>query len=306
MISKFRILENNEIDKVKWDEVVSNSEFSNYSGLSYFLDAIYPNWKGVIYEDYQYVFPLTIGSKFNIDFLITPIFIPYVGVSSYKKDYSNIIPSLLEAINKQTKYIDLYIDPYTSRFLDGETNSIRKGQVLNLDKSHLEIQSDYSKNHKRNIKKGNNNKLNIKTSIDVKRFISLFKSNKGEQLKELKELNYFTLIQALEKSIENKTGFLLDCYDRNNLICSAFFIVFNNRVTYIKGFSSSEGRAKGAMHFLIDHVISIYSKSEIIFDFGGSNSLPVAQFNYGFGAKDIFYQNYKINNLPYLLKLFKP
>lgn len=305
MISKFRILDNNQIDKVKWDEVVNSSEFTNYASFSYFLDAIFPNWKAIIYGDYDYIFPLTKGSKFGVNYLITPIFIPYIGVSSKLNIYPEFILEFIEFLKKQAKYIDLYFDPYTSSLIDSFPNEIRKGQVLSLDKPYDQIKSRYSSNHKRSLSKANKFNLTLKNSSNVKLFVSLFKENKGHQLKELKDFNYSALTKALEKSIENGSGFLLDCYQNENHISSAFFMVVKNRITYIKGFSSKEGRDKGAMHFILDFVISDYSLSGKTFDFGGSNSPQVAKFNTGFGAHDIYYQNYKKNSLPFILKMFK-
>lgn len=306
MISKFKILESNQIDKVKWDEVINCSEFPNYASLSYFLDAIFPKWKAIVYGDYEYVFPLTKGSKFGVDYLITPIFIPYIGISSKLNIYPEFIFEFIEFLKKQAKYIDLYFDPFTSTYIDSSKNETRIGQVLTLDKPYSQIRSFYSSNHKRSLSKAKKFNLTLKYSSNVKLFIHLFKENKGKQLKELKNVNYIALEKAIEKSIENKKGFLLNCYHNEHHISSAFFMVVKNRITYIKGFSNKEGRDKGAMHFILDYVISDYSLSDKIFDFGGSNSPQVAKFNKGFGANDIYYQNYKKNTLPFLLKMFKP
>lgn len=305
MSSQIRILENSQIDKLKWDKVVYRSTFANYSLKSYFLDAIFPKWKALVYGDYEYIFPLTSDAKFRVKYFITPIFVPYIGICSRNQDYTEIISDFIKVIKKQSRYVDIYLDPHTSRFLKGFSFNKRKCQVLNLDAPYFEIKSNYSSNLKRNLMKAKKNQLSTIESKDVDVFIDLFKSNKGAQLKELKDTNFLALSKALNKTIENKDGFLLNCYYEKELISSAFFVIFRNRITYLKGFSNIEGRKKGAMHYILDQLISKYSHQDFIFDFGGSNTDQVARFNYSFGAKDIFYVNYKENRLPFLLKLFK-
>ena len=305
MISDIVLLENKKIDKVKWDRIINESHFSNYALKSYFLDAIFPNWSAIVYKDYEVVFPLTVKSKFGIKYFITPIFIPFLGFSSSIKSISDVTDNILFELNKQAKYLNLFLDPFSSSFIKGNESYQRKCQVLDLNDNYEILYKSYSVNHKRNIAKAKKNRLEVKSSKDVKTLIQLFKDSKGKDLKELKKSNFEALTIALQETLIHNDGVLLECYNEKELICSAFFAVCGNRITYVKGFSDVNGRKLGAMHFIIDYVIKKNSDSNFIFDFGGSNNAQVAKFNYGFGSNDLFYKQIKQNSLPKIIKLLK-
>jgi len=306
MISNLVFLKNNEIDKVKWDSVLSKAQFSNYALKSYFLDAISPDWSALVYKDYEVVFPLTVRSKFGIKYLITPIFIPFLGFLSVDKNIQEaVVDHFFFEIYKQVKYLNLFLDPFTSSVVKKSEYAQRKCQVLKLDNAYELICKNYSVNHKRSIVKAKKSELVTNTSNDVNTLIQLFRDSKGGSLKELKASNFESLTFALQETLKNNDGFIVECKNEKELISSAFFAVCGSRITYVKGFSNEVGRKLGAMHFIIDQVVKQYSEADFVFDFGGSNNEQVAKFNYGFGAKDVFYCHLKQNYLPKLLKLFK-
>ena len=79
----------------------------------------------------------------------------------------------------------------------------------------------------------------------------------------------------------------------------------NDRIVYLKGFTSSEGKKCGAMHFLFDFLIHELSNKRKVLDFGGSNVESVARFYKGFGAKDCLYLHLQLNRLPSIIKWLK-
>jgi hypothetical protein len=301
MISDSIVLENYQIDRKRWDEVVSNSKFPNYSLKSYFLDAIHPEWKALVYRDYEMIFPLMIKVKYGIKYFKTPIFIPYLGISFSGSVNDKIINSFFDTVLEQSSHNDLYLDPLMTRFLKTIRCNPRNNQVLNLSCDYKDISEKYSENHKRSIKKAKKNQLRLVESNNVVHLIRSFKINKGDELKELENNHYKSLTQALESTLIHQDGCLIECYSGEIIVCSAFFAFCGNRITYVKGFADSEGRKLGAMHLVIDYLIERYSSTDYIFDFGGSNNLNVAKFNYGFGAENIQYEHVKYNKLKHYI-----
>lgn len=304
MTSDFILLKNDQIDKERWDNIISISPFPNYSLKSYFLDAIHPGWKALIYKDYELIFPIMIKSKIGIKYFMTPIFIPFIGISSINKVVQQKVDMFFEVIKAQSKYLDIYLDPYISTLIKDKSTTNRNCQVLDLKKSYKEISNVYSTNHKRSILKANKSELKLIESQNVNSLVELFKLNKGSQLKEIKDIHLKSLTNALKATLKNKDGLLIESHCNEKLICSAFFSICGNRITYVKGFSNNEGRKIGAMHFIINYIIEKYSSSDFVFDFGGSNDGKVAKFNYGFGAENINYVRFKQNKLPKISNYF--
>ena len=93
--------------------------------------------------------------------------------------------------------------------------------------------------------------------------------------------------------------------ENNEHLAGAFFMEINNRIIYLKGFSSEEGKKNGAMHFLFDAFIKSQSNQNKVFDFGGSSVVSVARFYKNFGAADCLYLHVHSNRLPRFIKWIK-
>ena len=84
----------------------------------------------------------------------------------------------------------------------------------------------------------------------------------------------------------------------------AHFISNGKHVVYLKG--TNFDRNSGSMHFLMDRAIQFFKAENLkMFDFGGGESDSMAQFYLGFGAKELIYKTYKVNNLPKVIKWLK-
>ena len=71
---KIKHLKYYEIDKSKWDNIVSCSDFSLPYFFSWYLDVVSPGWEALIAEDYSYIMPLTVKIKCGIKYVIQPPF----------------------------------------------------------------------------------------------------------------------------------------------------------------------------------------------------------------------------------------
>ena len=74
-------LKNHNIDKAKWDEVITQSDHPHVYLLSWYLDIISPGWEALIYEDYKYVVPLPVKTKWGIPYLIQPLYCQKIGIT---------------------------------------------------------------------------------------------------------------------------------------------------------------------------------------------------------------------------------
>ena len=62
-MKKFRYLSNFNIDKVKWDDCISNSFNRRVYALSWYLDIVAVKWDAIVYGDYEAVCPIVFKKR---------------------------------------------------------------------------------------------------------------------------------------------------------------------------------------------------------------------------------------------------
>jgi hypothetical protein len=305
MNSSIRYVTHNDLDKSKWDSCIESSSNGIVFAYSWYLDAVCDNWDALVLNEYEAVFPITKKSKFGLNYFFNPIFALQLGLFSKSIVNKAIIEQFINAIPKKLKLIDVQLN--FGNYIDNQLFEIstKKCQFIDLSSSYEEISKQYSTNLKRNLSKARKQNCEIVLSVETDNVIKLFKENRGETLKEMKDEQYQRLQILLTELKRRKLGKIYECWLGNELVASACFSITNNRIVYIKGGSTEKGREVGAMHMIMDEVIHLNSSSKMIFDFGGSSIEQVARFNHSFGAKDYEYQRLYRNNLPFIIKLLK-
>jgi hypothetical protein len=138
---------NKEIDLDRWDEAISQSDNQLVYAYSWYLDIVSPNWEALIGDDYAYVMPLTVKTRYKIPYLVQPIITQQLGIFSKKIITENIVEEFIKEI------------PYFSYEINlNEKNFYAKSEIypnflLSLSPSYKEIYSGFSKNIQRNIEK---------------------------------------------------------------------------------------------------------------------------------------------------------
>jgi hypothetical protein len=297
------LLDNKKIDKQKWDQCIEQSKDSCVYVYSWYLDAVYNNWSGLVLNDYEAVFPIAPKSKYGIKYLFQPFFARYFGVFSKKMLSKPIFESFFDEINQKYPLIEVFLHENTVFSTENGNFKERQYQILDLNSNYKEIHKNFSENTKRNIKKAEKVGFFVKEGIKSQEIVDLFKHTKGENLSVFKKKDYTTLVSLMDIVKEKSGAEALALYNNQNELCAAaFFIKNKNRFIYLKGGVTEFGRKNGAMHFLFDHFIKKNANTETFLDFGGSSVESVARFYKGFGAKDCVYLQLKKNTLPRLIK----
>jgi lipid II:glycine glycyltransferase (peptidoglycan interpeptide bridge formation enzyme) len=166
---------------------------------------------------------------------------------------------------------------------------------------------EYNTNTKRNISKAIKSGLTVIELAD-KETREVSKKNLNPFLKNKLKLSTADIKifdQLLVNSIKEQYLKTLTVMDADkNILALAHFISNGKHAVYLKG--TAFDKTSGAMHFLMDHAINFYkSKGVELFDFGGGQSESMARFYSGFGAKELLYKLYQVNNLPKPLKWIK-
>lgn len=298
-----KYLKNKEIDVVKWDECINKSFNGNVYALSWYLDIVHDGWEALVENDYERVMPLTVAKKFGVNYMFQPYFTQQLGVFSTKKLNPDVIGKFIEHIPGHIQYININLNSFNKLKMDEIAVKANKNHIQDLIKEYPALVKKYSTNTKRNLQKSQKHKLTLMKNIKPEVIIQLFRANRGKSLKKWNETHYQNLSRLMYSAMYKGKGLVYGVFTESNQLCAgAFFVKSNNRLVFLFSGSNKTARENGAMTFLIDSVISEFSRSQLVLDFEGSNDPNLARFYKGFGAKEIEYMNVEINRLSFPIK----
>jgi hypothetical protein len=254
--------------------------------------------------DYEFIMPIPYTVKKNQSVLYQPFFSQQLNILGKKLPSVEIINQFISSIPQKFKLAQFNLPNY---FIQNATDYVIEEvvcQTLDLNKEYKAIASGYSTNAKRQIKKGIKNELKVIEPEDLEAFMRLFKDTVGVKLGFLED-NYSRLLKLMNVGLLLNKGRLLAVQKGDEVLAMGYFFIQNNRITYLKGASTIQGRDTGSMYFLMDAVIKEHATTNIIFDFGGSKVSSVAEFYKKLGGEDQTYLSFSKNNLPWLLKTAK-
>lgn len=297
-----RFIENENIDRNLWDAAVMQSTQPMAYAMSWYLDLVAPGWDGLIEGNYKCVMPLIGGKKFGIHYLFQPPFCQQLGV--YGKGISaDTVKSFLLAIPHKYRFAEIMLNESCPVNVPGV--EMLANITLQLGCDIEKIRVGYNDNTRRNIRKAGQKGLSVHKGFDIETIISLFKANKGEALG--KHENWYSTLKTL--SFQMRHHGLANTYcvlnQHNEIIAGILLVEFKGRAVLLFSGSGSEARETGAMHFLIDSILSDISNTHLIFDFEGSNNENLAKFYLGFGGKLSNYPFIRINRLPLCVRWMK-
>jgi len=303
---KFNIkwVESTDVDKISWDKVVSGSSALNLYCYKWYLDAVSDNWGALVIGDYEFIMPIPYTVKKNQSILYQPFFSQQLNILGKQLPSIEVINHFISSIPQKFKLAQFNLPNYLiQNITDYEIEEV-VCQYLDLNQGHAAVFSEYSTNAKRQIKKAIKNELKITESGDLEVFMPLFKETVGVKLGFLED-NYNRLHKLMNVGLHLNKGRLLTVQKGDEVLAMGYFFIRNNRITYLKGASTIQGRDTGAMYYLMDAVIKEYAAANRIFDFGGSKIASVAEFYKKLGGVDQTYLSFAKNDLSWLLKKAK-
>jgi len=301
---QIKYLEQDEIDRLKWDACITNASNGLIYGYSFYLSHMAKNWDGLVLNDYEAVMPLTWNKKYGFYYLYQPAFTASLGVFG-KNINEQLLKIFLDAIPGKFRLREISLNHFNNfpEVINGYYPRIN--YTLDLGRSYEEISRGYRENHKRNISKANQLGCRVNNEISVdhvtKLHEELLKDIDGTRPEDY--INFKKLYELLRNRDEAKIYGIMG--SENRLLSSAVFFFSHNRAYYIMVGNHPDGKTLGASHALIDAFTKDHAGQNMILDFEGSDIRNLAFFYSGFGAKEEIYPGIKINNLPWYSKLFK-
>jgi hypothetical protein len=303
-----RYLKHSEIDRQLWDECIAASPHPLVYAESWFLDIVSPQWDGLIEDNYIAVFPLTHRRKAGIEYLFQPYFTQQLGLFSKDKKFSEkkldefltLIPDKFRLIEIQLNCSNVNCNAEGFRIKNKITHH------LDLSPEYQKINSGYSENLKRNIKKANRYELNENSDVSPGDIIELFRKNKGAEIDNLKNSDYDTFRKLISEGDHRNLIYCEGILNtKRKLIAGAIFLKSADSYIFLFSATGEEAKEKGAMSFLIDRFIARHSTENKILDFEGSMNVNLARFYKSFGSQEIVYLQIFKNNLPKIIRWLK-
>lgn len=294
-----RILAHNEIDKRRWDDCVEHAPNGNIYALSWYLDVIHPGWEALVEDDYRAVMPLTGGKKLCVDYMYQPFFAQQLGVFSKDLVTEAQMTEFLSILPKKYSLVEIRLNTYNPMPSDNPLVERHRNCELRLCNDYATISAGYHNNTRRNLKKALKTNISIDDEVGVECIIALFRENKGREVLHWGDKEYARLSNLVEEAMRRGSCFLkgVTDHDTGRIIAGAVFMRYKNKVVFLFSGADTDAKSKHAMTFLIDHVIKECAGTGYILDFEGSDDDNLARYYLGFGAEEISYPGYVMNNI---------
>jgi hypothetical protein len=291
------------IDKVQWDDCISQAVNGNLNATSWYLDIVSPGWCALVEDDYQRVFPLPVESKGGFRYIRQPFFTQQLGLFYRTFSDEKYIPEFIAAIPSTYKLIDYNLNT-SNRISPSEHVSDLVNIELELFNDYKTIASKYQNNLQRNLRKAVLNGFRLEKQVPIDDIINLFRANKGLELTHLSDSQYNLMRQIAETSIQKGIGEIWGAYDKNNeLIAGILWVTSHQKSIFLFSALSHSGKKLHAMPWLIDCFIQQNAGKGLTLDFEGSNNPGLARFYSSFGSKTVVYQRYFRNSLPFIFRV---
>lgn len=301
-----RRISNKDIDKVLWDNCISNSLNETIYPYSWYLDKVSPGWEALVLDNYKAAFPLTKKKKFGHTYLMQPANSQQLGIFSTSKLDEKEITGFYSYLTDNYKFINIQVNKYFfASQQSGLKETEKRNYILDLNRDYNKIFSEYSTNHRRNIKKAIDNGIITEQSSDISTLINIYKENQGKYLRHTEE-EYKTLKKVVNKCLSmGKAEIIIGKTAEGKICAGAVFAKSHKRNIFLFSSTDSTAKSLGTMHYIIDEFIMHNAGQNIILDFEGSNEENLARFYSGFGASEEKYYKLYLNNLPGIIKLIK-
>jgi hypothetical protein len=298
-----QIIPFNQIDKAKWDACITN----NSNGLIYattaFLNAMVKNWKGIVINDYETIFPLCIKQKFGIQYLYTPPFIQQLGfIGNNELVTKNIIAAIFETV----KYGSVNLNFGNTNFNTIQQCKVHNNFVIDLNQKYHYIKANYKKSIDYSLSKASKQNLKYTTDISFENAVENYQKHNQQALQHVNLDDYknlgkvLTILQKEEKVIVRKV-----VNSANETLSIAVLLKDNKRIYNLINYTNNEGRQAEANYFLYDKILEEFSETPMLFDFEGSDLPGIKSFYEKFGATNQPYFHWHFNQLPFFLKWIK-
>ena len=282
-----------DIDRQQWDDMVRKTPHASIYSLSFYLDSTAIDWEAYLAPDYSYGIPVGVVKKGGIKRVYPPLFQRYIEpLGEFSKQDLNLFEASLlkryskgDVSSKSAILSDVKYESHIHQTVDSETFKLKtqaKRMLKRFEQTDYVIREEH---------------------IDTDALSKLIAKELSKKLPlyATKDVNYlFDVIKAAEKK-----GYLykVGVFSGEILKGGLIGLKFNNQLLYLKGTAEEELQEDGAMYALMNHFVEHGLSQNCSVDFGGSRVKGIQFFNQRFNGQDVPYYNYSWDNSPFWFRL---
>ena len=296
-----------EIDKQQWDHCISNAKHGSLYGMSFYLDAIAPEWDALITGEYEIVMPLIRRKKYGIRYLYQPAFLPGTGIFSAEAVSSETVNAFIGEVFRRFRFAEinmLYPVVFTATHKKVKL-STRNNFVVDLKRKYGAVAADYHPHFSKSLRRLQKLSLKYIASGDVKEVTDLFSSLYMNKISGLKEEEVMRFYNACILMREKQNVIVRKVYAEEKLLCAVILLKFKDRLYNMLSCVTAEGKKAEANYFLYDKIIEEFSGNNFVFDLEGSDIPGIADFYLKMSPVNEPDQFIRYNDLPLPFRFFK-
>lgn len=294
-MAEIRLLQKQEIDFTLWDNCVHKAHNSLPYAYSWYLNAVAQNWDGLVYGNYEAVMPLVWLRKLGLRCMYQPYYCQQLGVFSLSALSNGMLNDFLQVAANHASYVEVNLNKVHHVNKDAFKLIARKNLLLPLVKPYAEIRKGFAENHRRNITKAEKAGLEFRRIEPVSAFKEFYLKNINRAKEKFGAEGEAIFNKLVDVLLTQKKAIIYGAYSGTELMATVLLVSNGNRLISIINSSGSEGKAKGASHFLYNGIIKEYAESDYLIDFEGSSIASIARFYEGFGSQQETFYRWKTN-----------
>lgn len=298
-----RLLQNDALDKAKWDACIDSSPNGLLYAKSFYLDNATGNqWLGLVLNNYEAVMPLCIRKKIGISYLYQPAFVQQGGIFSVVKIDDSLVESFLKKLYEYFRFAEINLN-YSN--FSGAITTLKplSNFTLVLGKYYEQVYTSYKSNFTKNVKRASNVGFSYEKEESYQALVTLYKNLYSARMKHVTENDYLALARNCEELSKEGRLVLRKATLDKKTEAAAILLLYKNRLYNIANSVTSTGKQNRANYFLFDNIIREFSNSGYTLDLEGSDIKGIADFYESMGALNEPYPALHFNHLPQFTKM---
>jgi len=306
---KVQLLSSQQIDSEKWNRFVRSSPQGAVYHEYGTLNALCSSWSAFLISDGEWkaVFPFERKRKYLIRYSFPPMFTQFLGpviALDSQEESAELSQLLAERFKAMGRSLVANFSPSYQLDESWQKSGFKVGERvthwLSLDRSFEDVQKGYSKNIRRNIKKGKK-RFEVKVNeLDVKGALDLFREEVGTSL-GISEDHYTGFKKwIVSLQAEGRVTIYSGMTQEGSIAGFAIIIHSGTHRIYSMGALRSEERNSGLSPLLLSTAIDdAVEDGATIFDFEGSMVEGIARFFKSFGSETVTFNTVSLKKFPF-------
>jgi hypothetical protein len=250
---QIRLVERDEIDKVKWNSCVHYATNGSIYGYLWYLDAMARDWVGLVEGDYESVMPLPYHNLvLGRQGLRQPQLVRELAVYSVNPPSNERTAAFWAAVPEVYKRVDLTVDAFSPPRDDSFELAARTNYYLPLAEQYELIRERYSQELIDQLQKADAHELYPTTSIKPEKLADLYRELNGPVPDQV----FHGLQRIIYNVLHRGWGFVSGVMDaEQELLAADFFVFSHGRILSLAPCATPRGHQLFARQHLYDTLI---------------------------------------------------